>query len=158
MPTFKVSGSDDLRDLAADLKRAGHVELRKSMQKHLREAIKPIVPELRAAILGLPSSGKGHTGLRSSIARGVQAKVSVAGPRVGVRLRVDPRLLAGSAKSLPKRLDGIGRWRHPVFGHDRWVTQPSHPYFYRTLLPHKDRVQAEVRKVLDDTSKAAGFH
>lgn len=152
-----INSGADLRRVAADLKRAGEVDLRKSLAKNIREAVKPLVPELRSAIKSLPSKGHG-TGLRDKTARGVQVKVSLSGPRVGARVRVDPRLFPADAKSLPKRLEGIGRWRHPVFGTDTWVTQAPHPYFYNTILPHKTRIQTQVAQVLEDTARAAGFN
>jgi hypothetical protein len=146
---IQVANGHDLR----------HIDLRKSMVKRTRDAIYPVVPVLRAAITSLPSGGTGHTGLREKTARGVQVKVSVAGPRVGARLRVDPRLFPANAKSLPKRLEGIGRWRHPVWGNtDVWVNQESHPYFYRTLLPFQGHMKTEITKILADTAEAAGFH
>lgn len=155
---IQVASGQDFRHLGAELRRAGLVDLRASMVKRVRLAIYPAVPIVRASVMATPSKGKGSTGLRSKTARGVQVKVSVAGPRVGARLRVDPRLFPDNAKSLPKRLEGIGRWRHPVYGHDVWVTQASHPYFYRALIPDQVRMRHEITKILADTAAAAGFH
>lgn len=156
---IQVASGHDLRHIAAELRKAGLIDLRKSMVKRTRLAIYPVVPDLKANIRSLPSAGTGHTGLREKTARGVQVKVSVAGPRVGARVRVDPRLFPDGAKALPKRLEGIGRWRHPVYGNrDVWVNQEPHPFFYRTLLPHLVRMQHEITKILADTAQAAGFH
>lgn len=129
------------------------------MARNMREAMKPLVPDLRAAVRGIPSSGKGHTGLRDKIARGVQVKVSTAGRSVGARIRVDARLLPDNAKSLPELLEGTVPWRHPVYGNtDNWVTQAPHPFFYRTLKPHESAVQTRMAQVLKDTARSAGFH
>ncbi|MCW2872559.1 hypothetical protein [Actinacidiphila oryziradicis] len=90
-------------------------------------------------------------GLRDATARGVQSKVSLSGKYAGVRLRVDPRHFPADQKKLPKYLEGVlPRWRHPTYGHSPWVVQGSHPYFFPTVLPHVPRVQAGVRRVLDE--------
>lgn len=158
----RLVGGDELRKLAKDLKAAGRGDLRKDMTKRLRTSVQPIVPEMRRKIKALPGAGgtdkrskkakeQRPRGLHDSTARGVQAKVSVAGPKVGVRIRIDPRLFPDGQKNLPRYLNGsLPRWRHETYGHEPWVTQDSHEYFEPTILPHRARVEAEVIKVLDD--------
>jgi hypothetical protein len=158
----RLAGADDLRKLAKDLKAAGKGDLRKSMTKRLRATVQPIVPEMRRKIKALPGAGGEDRrskkakelrprGLHDATARGVQAKVSVAGPKVGVRIRIDPRLFPDGQKNLPRYLDGaLPRWRHETYGHEPWVTQESHEFFEPTIRPHRARVEADVIKVLDD--------
>lgn len=160
----QVLGADQLRRLARDCNRAGQGEVRKEMTKRLRNSIKPIVPELRAAIRALPGGDDSARSekakrerprsLRDAAARGVQAKVSVAGPKAGARIRIDPRHFPDSQKTLPAYLDGSKpRWRHPTYGHSPWVMQRPHPYFDRTIRPHVPRVRQEMQQVLDDVAR-----
>jgi hypothetical protein len=37
-----------------------------------------------------------------------------------------------------------------VFGHDTWVSQEAHPYFFKTIQPHITQMQAEVAQTLND--------
>lgn len=156
----RLAGADELRELAKDLRAAGKGDLRKDMVKRLRATVQPIVPEMRRKIRSLPGGADTRSkkakaarprGLRDCTARGVQAKVSVAGPKVGVRIRVDPRLFPGGQKNLPRYLNGsLPRWRHETYGHEPVVTQKSHEYFGPVITPRRARVGAEVIKVLDD--------
>lgn len=152
---------DALRTLARDLKAAGKGAVRKEMVKQSRATVQPIVPEMRRKIRSLPGAGNPDRrskkaqelrprGLHDATARGVQAKVSVAGPKVGVRIRIDPRLFPDGQKNLPRYLDGtLPRWRHETYGHEPWVTQKSHEFFESTIRPHRERVRDEMLKILD---------
>lgn len=155
--------SRDLAQLGRDLQRAARKDLKKDTLKRMRAAVKPIVPEIRAAVKATPSGGdKGRSvkaraarprRLRDATARGVEAKVSLTGKFAGVRLRVDTRHFPDGEKKLPKYLEGtIPRWRSPSWGHDPWKVQKPHPYFFKTIRPHIPRVQEEVAKVLKDIS------
>jgi hypothetical protein len=169
---FKVEGTQALEQLAADLKKVADGKvLRKSLTKRLGAAVKPLVPEIRSAVKAIPSKGSGGSasasrsamssrasgGLRDAIARAVQQKTSLSGQSVGVRLRVDSTKMPADQRSLPAMLEGITPWRHPTFGHEPWVPQEAHPYFYKTITPHLDQVENEVAQVLNDVAKAIGY-
>lgn len=161
---IKVRGTEEFRRLARDLKEAGQVELRKSMGKRMRGAIKPIVPDMRREIRQIPSKGQDKErskkainerpmGLREATARGVQVKISYSGTRVGARIRIDPRHFPPGQKALPKFLDGtIPQWKHAVYGTGTMVNQRQHPFFLRTIRKHEDRATHEIAQILEDVS------
>lgn len=153
--------SDDLAAFAKDARRAGRKDLNKKVGQGMRALVKPIIPEVRAKVRSLPSGGNSERSkkarerrprsLRDATARGVQSKVSLSGKFAGVRLRVDPRHFPPGEKNLPKLLEGaVDRWRHETYGHEPWVDQQAHPYFFPTIRPHIPRVQAGIRRALDD--------
>lgn len=161
---FSVT-SDELRKIGKDLKKSGQKDLQREMLKRMRAPVQKIVPDVRTAIRSTPGT-TGNTrsrkslaerprGLRDAIARGVQVKSSLSGKYVGVRIRIDSRHLPDGSKNLPKYLEGtMPRWRHKTYGHEPWVTQRSHPYFFPTIRQHVPQIQREVAEVvLDITSR-----
>lgn len=78
----------------------------------------------------------------------------MAGPNASVRILVDPKFMPDHEKALPQLMEGVRRWRHPVYGNDVWVTQTPHPYFFRVVQPLgiKSRVEmaATVRSIARD--------
>jgi hypothetical protein len=62
-------------------------------------------------------------------------------------------MMPAGMETLPARLDGRKRWNHPTYGHqDRWVTQPSHPYFERTVRPRVVEVRIAVRAAVQSVA------
>lgn len=144
--------SSDLEQLAKRLRKLedGKV-LRREMTAGLREATKPLVPQVRAAVRAVPSKSDGD--LRDRIARAVQVKVTLAGFRTGVRIRVDTARL-GAKAPVAALLEGRRRWRHPVFGNrDAWVTQQPHPYLRPTVEPRAGEVRRKLQRVADDIAR-----
>jgi hypothetical protein len=166
---FRVDGANQLDALAKRLRgmENGKV-MRKSLTKRLGAAAKPLIPEIRSAVKGIPSHGargsahdaraaqtRSATGnLRDSIARAVQQKTSLSGKQVGVRLRVDGSKMPAGQEQLPAYMEGIKPWRHPLFGnrHD-WYRQSPHPFFWKTIQPHVGAMRSEVAEVLNDVAE-----
>lgn len=134
---LSVTGHAKLMNLAHALKEAGEKELTKELRKGLRDAAKPAVTHVQAAIRSLPVHGvrgKGSsareahqrarrpkarsmrsTGLRDSIARGIKAQSSIASS-AGLKIRTSVAELPPDQRKLPRYLDSNDGWRHPVFG------------------------------------------
>lgn len=183
--------STDLQRVVRDIRRAGlmtvssdiggasEVSFISEMSKNIRAELKPVVVEIRAAVMAIPShssrqlTGSGRRtkragrsdravaerprGLRDATARGVQMKVNLSGKNIGVRLRVDPRHFPAGQKHLPQLLEGTRpRWRSPSWGHDPWKTQPAHPYFFRTIQPHIPRIQAAITREVNKAVRELG--
>lgn len=111
-----VKGGEDFYRLSKALKAAGETELRKELNKELRNAAKPLIPVTRAvARRTLPRAG----GLADKVARAPQrVQVRTGEKTAGVRIVVGAR--RGSAA----RMANMGHVRHPVFGDRKtWVTQ-----------------------------------
>lgn len=122
---LRVKGADKMAQLGRDLKAAGDKELRKEILKAGRDTGKQAQEVVRqAALSDLPHGG----GLNHWVAAGtkVTGQTRLAGKNVGLRLRMRHRTRQGLS-DLPEINDG--RLRHPVFGHDVWVTQTIAPGF-----------------------------
>lgn len=148
---FRVTGADELGRIAAELKRAGSKELQKSMRKRLREGVKPIVADVKAAC---PSS---------AVARSIVAEFRYSQDNAAVGIKAKRSRMPSGKEGLPQLLEfgsagSGGRYiRHPVFGTETRVNQPIQPFFYRTTQAAIPRVQQVVEQVLDDVARAAGF-
>lgn len=155
-----IRETGDLKRLAKDLRGvANGKELRKELTGGIRDVLRPLVPQVRAAYRGLPSGGMRKSGsradLRVLLAKSVRVEVRTSGRMAGARIRADGRRMPDQMKSLPAYVEGEKpRWRHPVFG-DRavWATQAPSPIFYSTLEPHTDQATRAVNKVLDDVKR-----
>jgi hypothetical protein len=122
----------DLGTVAAQL-RSVEPQINGIIARHLRQAHPPVTLSLRRNILAIPVKGTSPpTGLRARIASCVEgwAKEVPEGAQVGVA--VDSSRMPTGEKSLPLMMEGVKRFRHPVFGNDEvWVPQESHEYFAR---------------------------
>src|SRR5664279_3485620 len=152
--------TSEIKALARDLKTLGDGHMAKDLYRALRESGLPIVDDIRATVLAIPSKSDSATtdarsrramarygkskarnktiakfdrkaGLRETIARAVKLSVSASGGTVTIK--VDADMLPNNQRMLPWDLEGVSRWRHPVYGHEVWVTQQSHPFFFPTV-------------------------
>lgn len=142
-------------------------ELKKALRKQLLSKTEPIVNDVRQAALSIPASREaGMTrkkkgvslGLRASIASSVKSDFNGTGNGAVVNIRVSrTRFMAvsGKAGSLPARMEGRGRWRHPVFGNKNvWVQQKSHPFLWTTVMKHQQEFIDAVSSSVDETMQA----
>lgn len=155
---FEVRGGADLARIVKELRSvsAGYgAEIRRRMLREIRAEAKPLVPQVRRAILSIPTKGEGSTGLRRRMAKAVTLAVRLSGRDAGVTIRVDGRKMPAGQKNLPAYMEGSKRpWRHPVFGNrDTWVAQPSHPYFFKIVRPFGARARRGVLRALDSISR-----
>jgi hypothetical protein len=180
----EIRGGADLREVARRLKAASNgKELRKRLLKEMRAATRPVVLEVRAAVMAVDSSGVrgggasargahysashkrqiARRGLRRTIAAGVQLRSRLDGERAGIRVRIDKRQLPPDARNLPRYLNSPAGWRHPVFnrvdkaGNRIWVQQTGQPYFIAPIRRHAPMVRAAVERavagVLNDLAR-----
>lgn len=176
--------ASDLKQLSRDLRKLGDGQMSKELQTAILASAKPVVEDIRSAVLAIPSKGvtssasrsgrAGHraykskarnasadrfmskAGLRQTIARAV--KLQALASRGSISLQVDSSMLPPGQQTLPWALEGVGKsWRHPVFGHDKWVQQQPHPYFFNTITSHLPRVETEIVALMELFAKRAGF-
>lgn len=120
-----------LSAVVARLDAMNEVAVDEILRKELAKAARPFAPAVRAAILNIPTHGEKHTGLRLRIARCVTTWATIDGPVVSVGIAIDSDRMPSGQFSLPLMMEGVKRFRHPVFGdRSNWVAQESHPYFY----------------------------
>lgn len=139
---FRVTGADDFLALSKALKQAGRTELRKELNKGLREGAKPLIPLTRAAARSmLPKTG----GLSELVARAPQ--------RVQTKTGRDPsvRLVAGK-KGSGARASDDGAVRHPRFGHPGafYVTKTPAGWFTKTVEDHVHEVLPALEQAIQN--------
>lgn len=141
---LEVGGAAELRAVSRRLAAAGRGDLRRELQRAVSRNVEPLVADVRAAARALPSSGRYNTGLRNRIAGAVQFE-----PRADrTSITVDRARMPAGKGGLPAAMDKT-RFRHPVFGTDRWVTQRSRPWFKRPIKAQEARLAAAVQAAVD---------
>ncbi len=136
MPLELSIQGDGLKALQRKLKAIDRKDLRRELNKGLRDGARPLVAEARAAARDdLPTRG----GFGERIAS-LPTTVSIT--QGGVRIKV---------KGADARSANRGQIRHPVFGNmENWVTQtiPS-GYFTNRMKREAPKVRPDLVKALD---------
>jgi hypothetical protein len=166
MADFKV----DSKELVAFYKALAQFdpELKKALRKRLIDLAKPVVAEVKAAELGLPSNREvggtrkkkgGHLGFRASLAAATKADFNGTGRGAALHVRVSTsRFLAvsGRPRTLPFYMEGRRKheWRHPVYGNkDNWVGQKSKPFLGEIVARNKPAFVLAVENSVNDVVK-----
>ncbi len=170
-----IIGGDQFRELAKAMKAAGDTGLKKNFDRRLRAAAKPVLRDLKAAIVATPIEGvpgmkrvggqmvltrkrsgfrrAKSTGLRRKIAAGIRLQIRSAGKLAGVRFVATSSRLDHGQRNLPALIDNPKGWRHPLFGDEgRWYQQRGRPWWWTTIKPHMTVVRREMTAALDDTA------
>lgn len=139
---FEVHGADQLAALSRRMKEAGAGDLRKEMQKALRQAVKPLTPASRAeARRRLPNRG----GLADRVAKAPQRQTARSGATT-----TSVRVTVAGKKSGAAGADA-GVIRHPIFGRRQFVNQRVRPgWFSDTADRERQQMSAAVVTVLED--------
>lgn len=97
-------------------------------------------------VLGLPTPRHaGHTGLRARVAAGVKVIDRGEG---GVR--VTTNMAKPSEGIIPRGLDRVKGWRHPLFGNkERWYSNPGYDWFLSTFSHSEGDFEKRLDKVLE---------
>lgn len=141
---FQVQGAEDFLKLSKALKHAGRTELRKELNKGMRDGAKPLIPKARAEALSrLPSSG----GLARQVAKEPMRVQTRTGRDPGVRIVVGKR--NGGARSANR-----GFIRHPVFGNrENWVTQEVRPgWFDDPIKAGAPAIRKDLEQAMQDVA------
>lgn len=122
------------------------------LRKALVEASEPMVPAVKRAARGLPSTRSRRQtpggSLRNQLANAVKRKIKLSTRRSPMVLITN--VPQGAKSNLARAVEGEIPWEHPTFGHEPTVRQTPMPFFYSTLEKYAPFVEARVRKVLDD--------
>jgi hypothetical protein len=157
--TVTILDSKDLKDLNRAFKHvADGKELKAELRTGLRNVLKPIVPEVRAAYKAASSMGhvsmargaRDRADLRGLLTKATHVEVKLTGKQAGARIRVDGRKMPDRMKGLPKawEAEGGARWRHPTWGNrGRWVQQRPRPLFYRIVAPKAEGAARQVEEI-----------
>ena len=152
--SVRATGTD-LAAVSRKLRRAGDGrEVARQFRGELRAAGAPFVPAVRASIAAIPVKGTaGSTGLRGRLSRAVTLRVRTAGKNAQVSILMSTAKMPDGEKGLPAAMEGTKKWRHPVFGEDRWVQQPSHPYFFPVMRKAGPAGKIAVNKVVGNITR-----
>lgn len=139
---FTVKGADQFVALSKALKHAGRTELRKELNKGMKQAAKPLVAKSRAeALARLPQKG----GLAKQVAREPQRVQTRTGARTG-----GVRVVVGKKRG-GAQMANRGFIRHPVFGNrENWVTQEVRPgWFDDTMKASAPDIRRELMAAME---------
>ncbi|WP_433252859.1 hypothetical protein ACQPYK_08560 [Streptosporangium sp. CA-135522] len=179
MTEVRVAGAEQMRKLAADLKKVDR-KLATKLRKAIRDAARPAVADAKTAITTLKVTGsrgggtkqradqhlqrakdptneraiaraRARAGLRRTIAAAIKTDIRDGGRRAGVRIVVDASKLPADQKTLPRRMNNRKGWRHPLFGNrDRWYAQRGRPWFEPSISRHVNKVRTTILAAMDE--------
>lgn len=84
-----------------------------------------------------------------------QAKFSVSTAAGGVTVTVKGPPIVGLLENGSSGSSNASSWRHPTYGHDPWVTQPTHPYLAPALEAKREEALVLILEAVDETVIAA---
>ena len=127
------------------------------LRKALREAGRPIVDDVKAEIMRIPSSGKYRGGVRAALAAGTSVAIGASSEKsAGIRIKTSPRRLPANKRALAKAFNKDS-FRHPVYARawlrrnrQKWVSQPGRPYFGEVIAKHYPDVQDRLAQAFLD--------
>lgn len=152
-------GTSGLEDFSAATKAL--TKINRDLPRDFKNSVTTTAKELRdlARIRALqePAAGKsGSTGLRADVAKGV----GIVQIKDGVR--VVTSMPNRNEAIIPRGMDGIKGWRHPVFGNkNNWVRQTSgtESWFLDTMrdghTPLRERLERNLQDAADTVDNAS---
>jgi hypothetical protein len=175
--SYEIRGTADFRRAAAKLKAAGNGKLVREMAKRMRAAARPAVEDAQRSVKSLKTSSsrggggqqrRAHAsrkraterakkkafegrGLRDTTANALTTSVRTSARSASVQIKVRSAMLPPDQRGLPRYMN-LGRWRHPVFGRGRWVTQTTNPpgWFDRSMQRHGTKIRDRAVGVVDE--------
>lgn len=146
-----------LADLAKFFKNeADGKELKKQFTRELRQAVGPLVVELKNEIKAMPSQGLPHAeggSLRQEIAKRIAPQISLGqkNPGIKVRARTTPNLRGFTYAG--RRMNRQG-FRHPLFGDwDRPQVQEGAPrWFDDTTYAYRPEIRRAVLAAMENAA------
>lgn len=147
--------SPQLRAFGAALLQADQSkELRLALLREIRREAKPIVTDLRAAAMRLPSKGA-HEGpsLRAAIAAATGTKIRFTTRQAGVSIRTKNTPNIRNFPGAPRMMNRK-QWRHPVYGGTGTAVQIGKPgWFDETTAAHKPQITGGVVRAVQTTAE-----
>lgn len=152
--SFEVLGEREFTEVGKALTAANR-QLPRDFKNSVNEVARGLRDQARYQALQKFTARKGHTGLRRKVAQGVKLVQIEDGVRVITTMPDEAQAI------IPRGLDGVKGWRHPVFGHrDRWVRQHqgTDSWFLETMRsghePLRNRLVRNINDAADDIADA----
>lgn len=145
MPDYRIIAGPEWTRVIAALARADE-ELPHKFRDEIKKEAEDYAEIARNRVRSLPTpSNAGHTGLRERVAAGVHVVESgAAGVRVVTSMAKQDEAI------IPRGLDRLAGWRHPLFGNKaHWFRNPGYGWFMSTFSNSKDDFENKLEKVLE---------
>lgn len=141
---FHVDGLEELGAVIEALAREER-DIPDKVAKAIQKRAEILAEEARAAVMGEPTHGSKHTGLRADIAANTVMEPT------GDGAVIEGKPLEGNRHNLPYDMDS-GAWSHPVWGHrNEEVTQGGYyAWFTDTMDQGEDGLEIDIEQVLDE--------
>lgn len=163
-----------LRQIMGMAKQADPV-LKREVYKSLRAAGDVAAQAARDAVLGnLPAKADnrskmhkalrrprpaaratGNGTLRAAIAKGVRVGLGAGKASKGIRITSSDRYLPENKKAM-NRVYRLSRFRHPVFGTEKWVDQHGKDWFYTPIKSKAPEFEKAVLAALEQAAETLG--
>jgi hypothetical protein len=153
--TVSITGRDRVARAAARFQRAARGGLQRKLTAAIRAEGPGALAAVRSAWRGVEvdstRGGGSSSGLRGRAAAATRRK-SIAN---GVSFEVEPSSVDPVyGKSLSYGLDGLGRWRHPVWGNTRvWTQQTGQEVFFKTLRGYEAAWRNRLERAIDEVAR-----
>jgi hypothetical protein len=122
------------------------------LRRNIRDAAKVVMGYVRTEVMG--GTYNANVGLRAGIAAGLKVQVSTSQSRPGVTIRATSSAMPPGKAPMVKAWQKKGSFRHPVFGNpDVWAEQTGHPYFYKTVFEHRDKITKAVNAAMEQAAE-----
>lgn len=109
-------------------------ETRREVANAIRKEAKPLLRDMQS-----------RASWSSRIPGALQMRVSGSGKKAGsVRITVDHRQAPHARPYEGVQQRGSGMFRHPVFGRDWWVSEPTRPFFMPAVRAHGPRIRGAI--------------
>lgn len=148
--------ADRFRRLSTHLREAGRGDLQRQLTRGIRREGEGMLRRTQQRWLGVEVRSFGAGGESSGLRVRVAAATRIQIVRSGIRMvvagnRVDRRY----GRSITRGLDGLGRWRYPVYGRrDKpWMQNFGQEVFYTTGRSWEPRFRRGVVRVMDDVAR-----
>lgn len=153
---FNIDAADRYKRLARALKEAGRGDLQRKLTRAIRRQGAPALKATQAAwhTIDVQSQGdsrSGGSGLRARVASAT--RLSILGS--GIRIRVEARRVDGRyGRQLTYGLNGLGRWRYPLFGdREHWHQNWGREVFHKTLQGFAKEWRNSVEQAMETTAR-----
>lgn len=123
----------------ADQLRGFPKDLRKELRRNIKAASEQLVRDIQS-----------NASWSTRIPAATKVRVGFGQRSAGVRVFVDKR---AAPHARPLEFGSQGRSninRHPVFGTDVWVDQPTRPFFMRAVRSNRRQVVSKVQEAIDE--------
>lgn len=150
-----ITGPEWKRVMAA-LTRAD-AEMAGNLKDEIKDVSEKLADVARGRVRTLPTPrNAGHTGLRAKVAEGVRVVDR------GDGVRVITSMPNASEGVIPRGLDRLKGWRHPLFGDkSSWFSNPGYDWFLSTFSDgerlYENRLDHVLNQAAQDIADAAGF-